>query len=238
MSNTFTDQDSDTSDENRLKQSFPHNNPKEMGSTSGFSVKDTSPEEIIRLLQQCGESITSEEAISFLETYSSAMENLLQRTNATVSDPAFNPAHFLTADKKGLTDARQNQLFQTLKNLSLRKAASQASTSATDDTAPILFTCTNVVNGSQVVMSGSVVQIQGIHLNFNKIDRSQGLFMVDASGITTRINSMVKHQEDKIVFMIPGGMAAGEYQLEVRTTDLITYEVRTGKFSGTLKVVI
>jgi hypothetical protein len=103
---------------------------------------------------------------------------------------------------------------------------------------PVLEAVYNVVYNNRTVMSGSIVQVRGSHLLFDQADRKQGIFLVDEYGMATRINSLVRHTSDNIVFMVPGSLAPGQYRFEMRTMNRYSVELRVSTLPGMLSVVI
>jgi hypothetical protein len=164
-------------------------------------------EEIINSIMQCNTNITLEEAISFLEAYSSALQQLADHT---------------------LSHSIQNN----------PSSVEYAGTHYGAGNAPVLVSAYNVVCNNRTVMAGSIVQVRGWHLEFDKTDRKQGVFLVDTHGFATRANSLVRQKPEEVIFMIPGGLAAGEYQVEIRTRDLLSAEVLAGTFPEVLTVIL
>ena len=61
-------------------------------------------------------------------------------------------------------------------------------------------------------------QLSGHRLKFDADDSTQGVFFIATSdGTATRASLMIRNKPADLMFMVPAGLAAGEYTLEVRT---------------------
>ena len=88
-------------------------------------------------------------------------------------------------------------------------------------------------------MSGSVVQVEGEFLYFDKNDTKQGIFLTEISSKNiVKVATLVRIKPDNIIFMMPGGLIAGNYNLELRARCQQTGILRTGVLHGTIDVVI
>ena len=59
-------------------------------------------------------------------------------------------------------------------------------------------------------------QIAGHRLKFDAADPEQGVFFVDSSGTAVRVAMYGRIKPAELFFMVPDGLAAGDYTLEVR----------------------
>jgi hypothetical protein len=87
-------------------------------------------------------------------------------------------------------------------------------------------------------MSGSVMQLYGLNLDINKQDTEQGLYLVDFSGNTTKINTLVRVKSTNIIFMIPGGLTANIYRLEIRKRAFAADMLHTSLLPGFIRVIV
>jgi hypothetical protein len=187
--------------------------------------------DIIKLIQKKYLLTSEEEAINILQTYSDSIQNIIKRTKKPVNlsplpittgspvvhDLSFTPpVHPFTKD------------FQN----------SPSSKVAEEDTLPIVYGCHNVVTNLRTVMSGSVMQLYGLNLDINKQDTQQGLYLIDFSGNTTKINTLVRVKTTNIIFMIPSGLMANIYRLEIRRRSSSNEILHTCLLSGFIRVIV
>lgn len=195
--------------------------------------------DIANLIISRDATITKEEAISLLENYASTIEMLL-KTDNSMHTPLYNP---LSRISRSFNDNSFPDLRKKTAAVSHEpEERSNCHTSFTQSNPelhkPVLNRCHNVVSNSSIVMSGSVVQVYGNHLNFDKTDSKQGVFMTDLQGSTIKATTLVRLKADNIIFMVPGGLAAGDYKLEVRSKCRNSGKMFSGLLPGTLTVII
>lgn len=98
--------------------------------------------------------------------------------------------------------------------------------------------CHNVISDLRTVMSGSVMQLEGTNLAFDKQDIQQGLFLIDLAGEITKVSTIVRLKTDNIIFMVPGGIKAGLYKLELHKRYMETEKIHTSTLPSVIKVII
>lgn len=82
---------------------------------------------------------------------------------------------------------------------------------------------------------GGMGQIVGHRLKFDASDENQGIFFVAADGTATRVTVVGRNMPADLMFMVPDGLTAGEYTLEVRAA-FASNDVRSGALAVTLTV--
>src|SRR5699024_8087504 len=90
---------------------------------------------------------------------------------------------------------------------------------------------------NQTLTPGAPAEIRGSDLKVDPADTSQGVFFIAADGTETRAATIMRNMPSNLIFMVPGGLAAGEYEVEVRMQpkDNST-DIRSGRLNGTLTV--
>ncbi|HUW83231.1 MAG TPA: DUF4469 domain-containing protein [Phycisphaerae bacterium] len=80
----------------------------------------------------------------------------------------------------------------------------------------------------------------GNRLKFDPNEADEGLYFVaDASG-ETKVSTVQKNKPSQLVFLVPAGLAAGTYHLEVRArmgSGTSARELRMGRLDSTLTVL-
>ena len=195
--------------------------------------------DIVNLITSRDATITKEEAISLLENYASTIE-MLVKTNNSMHTPLHNSLSRISRSlqENSFPDLRKTLGITSQELVEAKESDTGFVTGKPVTLKPVINRCHNVVSNSRVVMSGSVVQLYGSSLYFDRTDSKQGVFMIDTEGFTVRATTLVRMKADNIIFMIPGGIAAGEYKLEVRNLCLETGQIHIGSLPGLLTVVI
>jgi len=70
----------------------------------------------------------------------------------------------------------------------------------------------------------------------NPADSRQGVFFVAGDGSAVQATMVMRNKPADLTFMVPDGLAAGEYSLEVRTAPTAESDLRTGRLCHTLIV--
>lgn len=63
---------------------------------------------------------------------------------------------------------------------------------------------------------GGMGQVAGHRLKFDAADPEQGVFFVDSDGAAARVEVYGRNKPAELLFMVPAGLADGDYALEVR----------------------
>jgi len=83
--------------------------------------------------------------------------------------------------------------------------------------------------------AGNIGQLSGSRLKFDPAAADEGVFLVPAGGGTaTRITTVQKNKPAQLVFLVPDGVAAGEYYVEVRARIHGGQDLRTGRLDASL----
>lgn len=101
---------------------------------------------------------------------------------------------------------------------------------------PVLADFEDVTSGTineHITLGGPAV-ITGLRLRFNQEDPKQGIFFV-LNGTATKVTRIMDMRSNKVVFMIPAGLATGDYNLEVRKVLNGSKEVQKGVLSVKLE---
>ena len=100
----------------------------------------------------------------------------------------------------------------------------------------------DVVSGkvNEVLTKGGVVQLVGSRLKFDAKDAVQGIFFVPETGEAVRATVIAENKPARLMAIIPAGLKAGTYYIEVRTKiDMGGKKLKTlktGRFAKPLTV--
>ena len=90
------------------------------------------------------------------------------------------------------------------------------------------------------LIKGGVVQLVGSRLKFDAKDAAQGIFFVPETGEAVRAAVIAENKPARLMAIIPAGLKAGTYYIEVRTKILEGNKsgktLKTGRFNKALTV--
>ncbi len=84
---------------------------------------------------------------------------------------------------------------------------------------------------------GSPGGVTGHRLKFDPADEQQGVFFIAADGSATRAVMVMRNKPAELMFMVPDGLAAGDYTLEVRAVVKGKGKLRPGRLRHPLTAV-
>jgi hypothetical protein len=58
--------------------------------------------------------------------------------------------------------------------------------------------------------------LSGEELKFDPANAAEGIYFIAEDGAESKVTSVAQRTEGRLIFSIPGGLAAGQYQLEIR----------------------
>ncbi len=87
-----------------------------------------------------------------------------------------------------------------------------------------------------ILTSGGMGQLVGHRLKIDPADATQGIFFVPATGAAIKVEIVGRNKPADLMLMVPTGVVAGNYTLEVRATVNQSSDVRTGRLNATLTV--
>ena len=102
------------------------------------------------------------------------------------------------------------------------------------------FLCSNAVVAHRFAQEGGVVQLTGNRLKFDAKDAAQGIFFIPETGEAVRATVIAENKPARLMAIIPAGLKAGTYYIEVRTKiDMGGKKLKTlktGRFAKPLTV--
>ncbi len=90
---------------------------------------------------------------------------------------------------------------------------------------------------NDVVTPGNIGQLTGNRLKFDPAEADEGLYFVATAGGETQVTTIQKNKPSQLVFLVPAGLVAGTYHLEVRArmaSGTSARELRVGRLDATL----
>ena len=85
---------------------------------------------------------------------------------------------------------------------------------------------------------GSIGEINGENLKFDQRKDAEGIFFINKEdGVETRAEVLSVHTEGRLMFLVPEGLAAGKYKLEVRRAYTSPADIRKDNLNKELSVI-
>lgn len=207
------------------------------------SVGTVNNDDLIAEMTSRGSTLTAAEARSFLEEYELALKKKLLAGYA-VNTPLFNISPSIVGVFNGRDDSFDPSRHTVRINITpgVKLRAMEAGFSPVKNEsikpAPVPMDYKDVATGltNQVITPGGVGQLSGNRLNFDEADATQGIFLIGADNTAVRVTTMVHHKPALLIFMVPTGLAGGNYHIEVRAAAKNSKDVRTGRLPNDLVV--
>jgi hypothetical protein len=86
------------------------------------------------------------------------------------------------------------------------------------------------------VTPGNIGTVNGSRLKFDTLQADEGVYFVATAGGETKVATVQKNKPSQLVFLIPAGLIAGTYNIEVRARINGGTELRIGRLDPVLTV--
>ena len=204
-------------------------------------VRSYTLDEIIDLMMDKGTTITRADVAATLQVYGEVCASLIKDGSA-LNTPLFNTALTIAGVFNGANDSFDKKRHTVNLNITagtlLRDAVTKVKCEKTEgvSTDPYITEVTDIVSGktNEVLTKGGIVQITGSRLKFDAKDASQGIFFVPETGNPVRASVIAENKPARLMAIIPAGLKAGTYYIEVRTkissSPKPLKNVKTGRF--------
>ena len=187
-------------------------------------VRSYTLDEIIDLMMDKGTTITRADVAATLQVYGEVCASLIKDGSA-LNTPLFNTALTIAGVFNGANDAFDKKRHTVNLNMTagtlLRDAVTKVKCEKTEaaGTDPYITEVADIVSGktNEVLTKGGIVQITGSRLKFDAKDASQGIFFVPETGNPVRASVIAENKPARLMAIIPAGLKAGTYYIEVRT---------------------
>ncbi|NJO69994.1 MAG: DUF4469 domain-containing protein [Bacteroidetes bacterium] len=171
-----------------------------------------------------GSTVTKAEALSVLEEYGLALEDILKGGN-NVNTKLFgiypSIAGVFNGQSDGFDKSRHAVRLNITSGSRLNKIIGSIQVQRVELTspAPVLQKFTNLrtktINES--FTPGQIAAIAGLMLKFDEADPLQGIFFIAADSTETRVSNVSKNKPSELLFFVPDSLTTGTYQVEVRS---------------------
>ncbi len=190
-----------------------------------------------------GSTITKADALAVLQDYYATIENLVL-DGFKVTTPAANYGVSVKGNFDSQADGFDPNRHRTEANVNpgvrFRRAIlnnAQLSKQEATKPRPNPLQYTNPNNGdlNNTLTPGGMGQLSGHRLKFDPADPKQGLFLIAADNNAARVEVIGKNTPRELIFLVPAGLAPGDYTLEVRSL-FGQNSIRTGALEEPLTV--
>ena len=218
-----------------------------MAQTTG--VRSYTDDEIADRIMKTGAGLTKSDILSVLQAQKEVICDIIAEGDA-VNTPLFNTQPSISGVFTSASDSFDSSRHRVKINLSAGKALRDAVTKVRTkkvqvaDVIPIINEVKDMISGSvnDQLTKGSVVQITGGRLKFLPEEEDNGIFLINAdNGAGGRLDVVLENKPARLMAMIPQGVPAGNYYLEVRTTYSTNLNpsktLKVSRFQRTLTVV-
>lgn len=200
-------------------------------------------EEIMRKIARPGSTVTAAEGLAFWEELSQAVVTEVQAGNRVVSD-LFVVSLGLTgtfdSGQDAFDTARHQLRVRVAPGLRLRKAEQGLSVEQVraDTVQPqpdqLHDFSSDTLNDR--LTKGGTARLTGERLKLDPADATQGLFLVATNGTETHLPRLLTNKPSELLFMVPAGLANGQYRLVVRAKMANSNTLTSGELSSLLAV--
>jgi hypothetical protein len=200
-------------------------------------------EDVIDRMIEQGSTVVKADILSVLEDYHTAIENMVLE-GMSVLTPGANYGASIKGVFNGQADGFDPSRHQVRPTVSpgsrFRKAVEERAQPAKQEAVrpkPNLleFTDLNSDVRNSTLTPGGMGQVVGHRLKFDAEDAAQGIFFIAADGSETEATVVGRNMPAELMFLIPEGLLAGDYTLEVRA-GFGDDDVRSGALDAPLTV--
>lgn len=199
---------------------------------------------VIDRMMQHGSTITRADVLGVLENYQVAVTQLLLEGNAVIT-PLVNYGASIRGVFDDLDDGYEASRHEvrpaTTPGKYLRDAIAQRATVEKRETArvtpvPIAYVDFNSGERNNTLTPGGMGKLTGHRLKYNPDYPDQGIYLVDSSGLETRVDVVGQNYPSSLVFMVPPALAPDSYRIEVRASFNGNGDLRSGALRTLLHV--
>ena len=101
---------------------------------------------------------------------------------------------------------------------------------------PIEYVDIGSATTNDQVTPANIGQLTGSRLKFDTLQADEGVYFVATAGGATKVATVQRNKPSQLVFLIPAGLIAGTYNIEVRARIAGGTELRIGRLDPVLTV--
>lgn len=198
-------------------------------------IDSVSQTEIAKRILERGSTVGEADILAVLSLYNQVVVSYLQE-GYNVNTPLTNFKASINGNFTGMADrfdsARHSIKISTSPGSDAQKAMRDVSPEKTESAlpAPYLMEFTDITSQTinDILTPGGLANLVGLRLKFDPTHAEDGIYLIDSANVATKIVSVATNKPSELVFMIPAGLAKGDYRLEVRVAYTQAKIIRTG----------
>ena len=198
-------------------------------------------EDIIDIMISRGSTVTKAEALSVIEEYEAAIEQVLA-DGESVNTSIMRVTGSIPGVFNELTDRFDEARHYVRLNMNpgprVKRAAGNIEVEKieADRPEPALKLFEDIASNTtnETLTPGGVAKITGSLLKVDPEAADQGLFFIASDGTATRSDTYIRNKPANLIAMVPDNLPSGEYSVEVRALMHNTDNVRAGRLNTTV----
>jgi len=199
-------------------------------------------DDVINLMISRGSTVTRAEALSVMEEYGLATEQLL-KDGYGINTPLFNLSPSIQGIFNGSDDSFDRSRHTVKINISpgtrIKGIAGTISVEkvkgASPKPDPEYLEDKGSGTRNDTLTPGNIAMLKGSRLKFDEADPLQGIFFVALNGTATKVATVSRNKPSELHFLIPT-LSAGEYSVEVRVMFKNTKDLKVGWLNSNVTV--
>lgn len=199
-------------------------------------------DDVINLMISRGSTVTRAEALSVMEEYGLATEQLL-KDGYGINTPLFNLSPSIQGIFNGSDDSfdrnRHTVKINITPGIRIKGVVGTISVEkvkgASPKPDPMYLDDVASATRNDVVTPGNIAVLKGSRLKYDEADPTQGIFFVALNGTATKVAAVSRNKPSELHFLIPV-LPVGEYSVEVRVMFKNTKELKVGWLNSNVTV--
>ena len=178
--------------------------------------------ELIMRITERGNTMTKTDLMAAINAFFEEVL-IITREGNTVNTPLFNTSFSIggvfNGDNDTFDPARHTVNINLKAGVELKKCLAELKPNKVQPsgTLPVISSVRDVYDeNSESLKAGTLAEINGSRLKFDKADKEQGVFFISATG-ETRLDKVADVKQTKILVQLPLDIETGVYTLEIRT---------------------
>ncbi len=207
---------------------------------------DTETVELPDVVNRMGDyetTVGKTDILAVLEDFNKAVKSFVKE-GANVHTPLFSISQSISGVFEARTESFDRSKHRVNINLhpgsELRDVRGEISVDRVDGVParPVPIDFRDITSGAlnDVLTPGGVGELIGNNLKYDADDPQQGVFFIHTDGTETRAGTIARNKPSNLIFVIPSGLAAGSYTLEVRAILPGITNLRKGLLDAELQV--
>ncbi len=123
-----------------------------------------------------------------------------------------------------------------IRNTVRAKATTQRVEAIKPAPSPIEYVDIGSATTNDQITPANIGQVSGSRLKFDTLQADEGVYFVATAGGETKVATVQRNKPSQLVFLIPAGLIAGTYNIEVRARQRDSAELRIGRLDTVLTV--